>query len=51
MFINTILDVNVAWECVNRAESVARNRARFKRILGNRERGFKGFGGHFSISG
>ena len=32
-FIKTIRDVYVAWECVNRAESAARNRARFKRIL------------------
>jgi len=27
-------DVNVPWECVNRAESAARNRARFNCILG-----------------
>jgi len=32
--LSTIRDVNVAWECVNRAESVARNPARFKHILG-----------------
>jgi len=28
-FIKTIRDVNVPWECVNRAESAARNRGSF----------------------
>ena len=32
--VKTIHDVNVLWECVNWAESLARNRAKFKCILG-----------------
>jgi len=32
--VKTIHDVNVPWECVNRAESLVRNRAKFKRIVG-----------------
>jgi len=33
-FIKTIRYINVAWECVNCTESAARNRARFKCIIG-----------------
>jgi len=32
--VKTIRDVNVPWEFKNQAESLARNRARFKYILG-----------------
>jgi len=32
--VKTIRDVTVQWECVNRGESGAQNRARFKCILG-----------------
>jgi len=32
--VKTIHDINVPWECVNRAESLARYCAKFKCILG-----------------